>query len=87
MVIYGLGARRIQGLNLIHHEIASAALLLCDIQLKPFRYLKGAGAGTATLGCWRLTRRGGSWWRQMPAGSWGRGVRHPGQRQCAQILA
>ena len=25
------------------------------------------------------------WWRRL-AGSWGRGLRHPGQRQCAQIL-
>ena len=46
-----------------------------------------ASIGTATSECWRLTRRGGSWWRQMPTGIWGRGVRHPGQIQCAQILA
>ena len=43
--------------------------------------------GTATLGCWRLTRRGARRWWCRPAGSWGRGAKHPGQRQCAQILA
>ena len=56
-------------------------------ELTRTNYQRHASIGTATSECWRLTRRGGSWWRQMPAGSWGRGVRYPGQIQCAQILA